>query len=464
MMKAVPPANPFICILAWVACGLFTTARAVDGLEGLGQKAQEEIESIDTQAQFKKADLGRKYVTALEALEKKLAEAGKLDAIVNLRAEIEEVKKSGGTTGHQDKELAELRDKYLKSLEGIDAAVKTSHAKVVEELSKGIREQEVVLTKAGKVDEALKLRTEGGQLVLRLSGGAAADSVPFADDPRADSAPGLKALEAIPMPTQQPPAVENPFSGIKGSWVKSMTVPTAKQKIREPIYIGDRNKGKWAHVVVSPHSIWSGAERGLVHLHAGGLAATKSRFENLELGADHACRFDFSNCAFTDCKFPKIGWWHDGGRFFAKHHFENCYFKGSYSRTLTVQHNGIRAQACVFEGIDFPTMRFQKNQPADFVNDKWLRVVHCRFVKCKIPLSFLLLTRDCIFENCIIADDIDRGDDVEITKPIEVDLYVSNTQIRVNKLPAAVKLNQKKYNELKGVTVPTAASLEAMMR
>ena len=463
-MKAIPPMNSLICILAWVAFGLFTTAHAVDGLDELGKKAQEEIESIDTQAQFKKVDLGEKYVTALEALEKKLAESGKLDAIVNLRAEIEEVKKSGGTTSHQDKELAELRDKYLKSLEGIDAGAKTARAKVVAELSKAIRDQEIVLTKAGKVDEALKLRSEGGQLVLRLSGGAAADSVPFADDPRADSAPGLKSLEAIPMPTQQPPPFVNPFSGIEGAWVKSMTVPTAKQKIREPIYIGDRNKGKWAFVVVSPHSIWSGAERGLVHLHAAGLAATKSRFENLELGADHACRFDFSMCAFTDCKFPKIGWWHDGGRFFAKHHFENCYFKGSYSRTLTVQHNGIRAQACVFEDIDFPTYRFQKNQPADFVNDKWLRVVHSRFVKCKIPLSFLLLTRDCIFENCIISDDIDRGDDVAITKPIEIDMYVSNTQIRVNKLPAAVKLNQKKFNELKGVTVPTAASLEAMMR
>jgi hypothetical protein len=257
--------------------------------------------------------------------------------------------------------------------------------------------------------------------------------------------------------------VENPFS-IEGNWVKSMAVPTVKQKIREPLYLGDRNKNLWVHVVVSPHSVWSGAERGLVHLHAGSLVATKCRFENLELGADHANRFYFSNCAFTNCKFPKIGWWHDGGWFFAKHYFENCHIKGSYSGTLTVQHNGIRAQTCVFEGIDFPTIRFQKHQPADFVNDKWLRIVNSRFVKCKIPLSFLLLTRDCIFENCIVADDIDRGDDVEISKPIEIDLYVSNVQMRVNKLPAAVKLNQKKYNELKGVTIPTAASLEAMMR
>ena len=201
-----------------------------------------------------------------------------------------------------------------------------------------------------------------------------------------------------------------------------------------------------------------------MQLHAASLIATKSQFENLEMGADHANRFFFLNCAFTDCKFPKIGSWHDGGWFFAKHYFENCYFKGSYADNLNFQLNGIRAQTCVFEGIDFPTYRFQKHQPGDFVNDKWLRVVNCRFVKCKIPLSFLLLTRDCIFESCIIAEDIDRGDDAEITKPIEIDVYVSNLQLRVNKMPAAVKINQRKYNELKGVTVPTAASLLAMMR
>ncbi len=462
-MKALFPPNSQIGFLALLACGLITAAHAADGIDQLRKGAEKEIEFIDTQTQFKKVELGRKYVTALGSLEKKLAEAGKLDAIVNLRAEIDEVKKSGGTTNHQDKALVELRDKYLKSLEGIDAGVKASRAKVVEGLAKKIREEEIALTKAGKVNEALKLRREGGQLLLQFSGGAAADSIPFADDPRADTAPGLKSLEPIELPAERPPVVDNPFA-IEGNWVKSMTVPALKQKIREPLYLGDRNKKQWVHVVVSPHSIWSGAERGLVHLHAGSLVATKSRFEKLELGADHANRFYFSNCAFTDCKFPKIGWWHDGGWFFAKHYFENCHIKGSYSGTLTVQHNGIRAQTCVFEDIDFPTIRFQKRQPADFVNDKWLRVVNSRFVKCKIPLSFLLLTRDCIFENCIIAEDIDRGDDVEITKPIEIDMYVSNTQIRVNKLPTAVKLNQKRYNELKGVTVPTAASLEAMMR
>jgi hypothetical protein len=430
--------------------------------ETIRKSAMEEVATADTATLFRKAELSQKYIAALANLEKTLAAGGDLDLIVHLREERDSVQKTGDPSVHQDKPLVQIREKYVKSMTAIDAEMKTSRAKVAEAIAKKIREQEAVLTKAGKVDEALALRKSGESLMLEISGGTAADAVAFADDPRAGALPNLNPLEPIKIPEDSPPMAENPFA-IKGAWLKSLTVPVAKQKIREPIILGDRNKNIWVHVVVSPNSIWSGAERGKVHLYAAGFVATKSRFDTLEFGADHANRYYFQNCALTDCRFPKIGWWHDGGNFFAKHYFENCHIKGSYSGTLTVQHNGIRAQTCVFEDIEFPTIRFQKHQPANLVNEKWLRIINCRFVKCKLPLSFLLLTRDCLFENCVFSDDIDRGNDVEITKPIKIDMYVSNCQLRINKLPAAVTLNQKRFNELKGVTIPTAASLAEMM-
>ncbi|RYD38287.1 MAG: hypothetical protein EOP85_17085, partial [Verrucomicrobiaceae bacterium] len=417
-MKIRFPILARLGFLAIAVLGSMTASRAAGVLDQLRKNATDEIELADTQAMFKRAELGQKYAAALEALEKTLATAGQLDVIVNVREERQAVTTTGEVTNHQDKPLVELRAKYLKSMEGIDAGMRASRGKVVESLSKKIREQESILTKAGKVEEALELRKEGGQLMLQLSGGSNADSVAFADDPRSSGSPDLKSLEKIKLPPEQPPVSENPFA-IKGPWVTAMTVPTAKQKIREPITVGHREENKWATIVVSPHSIWSGAKRGKVHMAAGTFIATKSRFENLELGADHANRFYFANCAFTNCTFPKVGWWHDGGWFWAKHYFENCYFKGSYAKNLVHQWNGLRADTCVFEDVEFPTFRWNQHQPADFVNDKWLKVVNSRFVKCKIPLSFLLLTRDCIFENCVISADIDRGDDAEITKPIE---------------------------------------------
>lgn len=450
--------------LALVVCVGMLIPSLVSGsepLDSISKAAKEQVATADTATLFKKADLSQKYIAALTNLEKTLAAGGDLDLIVHLREERESIQKTGDSSGHQDKPLLQIREKYLKSMTAIDAEMKASRAKAVEGIAKKLREQEAILTKAGKVDEALVLRKDGQSLMLEVSGGAAADAVAFADDPRAKSSPNLNPLEPIQIPAEKPPVAENPFSS--GAWLTGMTVPVAKQRIREPIILGDRNKNIWVHVLVSPHSVWSGVERGKVHLYAASFLATKSRFESLEFGADHANRFFFQNCAFTNCRFPKIGWWHDGGDFFAKHYFENCHIKGSYSGKLTVQENGIRAQTCVFEDIEFPTIRFQKRQPADFVNEKWLRIINCRFVKCKIPLSFLLLTRDCVFENCVFSEDIDRGDDVEITKPIKIDLYVSNCQMRINKLPPAVTLNQRQYGELKGIIIPTAVSLAEMM-
>ncbi|MEO5915420.1 MAG: hypothetical protein ABIS50_14395 [Luteolibacter sp.] len=470
-MKAIPNVHSFKSTLfiftnrlaSLICSGLMIIgiSSAAEPFDGISKTAKEEVSAADTATLFKKADLSQKYTAALTNLEKTLAAGGDLNLIVHLREERDSIQKTGDPSSHQDKPLVQIREKYLKSMTAINAETKASRAKTVESTARKLREQETALTKAGKVDEALTLRKNGESLMLEISGGTAADAVSFTDDPRAKSLPNLNPLEPIQIPAERPPVVEKPFS--TGSWLTSMTVPVAKQNIREPIILGDRNKNIWINVVVSPYSVWSGADRGKVHLYAASFLATKSRFENLEFGADHANRFYFQNCALTNCRFPKIGWWHDGGDFFAKHYFENCYIKGSYSGKLTVQENGIRAQTCVFEDIEFPTIRFQKHQPADLVNEKWLRIITCRFVKCKIPLSFLLLTRDCMFENCVFSDDIDRGDDEEITKPIKIDLYVSNCQMRINKLPPAVTLNQKQYGELKGVTIPTADSLAEMM-
>lgn len=441
------------------SCIVFSSSSlAQDVLDHLRKTGDAEVAMAEAEGKLKKMDLAQKYAAALGNLEKTLAASGELDPIVHLREEQESVKSTGEPTAHDDKPLVELRTKYLKSRDGIDAVTKAARAQVSEGMVKKIREQEAALTKAGKVEEALNLRKEGEQLVLQLSGNSAGDSVAFSDDPRATSANTQNPLEAIELPKETPPVVENPFA-IKGDWLTSMTVPTLKQRIREPIYLGDRNKNIWIDVVVSPHSIWSGADRGKVELHYANFIATKSRFENLEMSGDDRCHFYFTNCAFTNCDFPKIGWW----RGTMKHYLEDCYIKGNRSGVSSVENNAIRAQNCVFEDVEFPTIRYVKRQPADFVNEKWLKVVNCRFVKCKIPLSYLLITRDCVFENCVILEDIDRGDDVDITKPIEIDMYVSNTQIRVNKIPAAVKLNQKKYGELKGVTIPTAVSLTEMM-
>ncbi len=436
---------------------------AQQAAEGLRKAADNEIQAADTEAMFKKVDLTLKYSTALEGLEKTLAASGQLDAIIHVREEREAVKKSGETTAHTDKPLVELREKYQKGVEAIDSGLKAARGKVMESLAKRLREQETALTKAGKIDDALALRKDGDKMMLELSGGAGADAVPFADDPRAKMSPTANPLGAIKIPEEKPATFATAFQ-IEGRWLESMTVPVAKQKVREAIVIGDRMKKKWPLVVLSPGSMWSGADQGRVELSGCNFVARKCKFESLTLGADHACIFYFQNCSFNDCTFPKAGVWY-GGDHAAKFYLESCHVKGSYAKGINFVDHGVRVESSVFEGAEMPHVNFVKHQPADIVNDKWFRVVGSRFIQCKVPLSFVLITRDCLFEGCTFENDMEKDAGAWVTKPYEAVIYSSNTKSRMRDLPANVKFTEKSYNELKGVTVPTAVSLaDAMAR
>lgn len=88
----------------------------------------------------------------------------------------------------------------------------------------------------------------------------------------------------------------------------------------------------------------------------------------------------------------------------------------------------------------------------------------CRFVKRVIPVSFLQITRDCVFENRVFTDDPAKpADEAEITKPIEIVLHVKGCKSKITGLPGTVKLTEKPDTALKGVVIPTSAALTGMM-
>jgi hypothetical protein len=102
-------------------------------------------------------------------------------------------------------------------------------------------------------------------------------------------------------------------------------------------------------------------------------------------------------------------------------------------------------------------MNFRGKEPANYVNERWLRIVNCRFVKCTLPISFLLLTRDCVYENCTFIEDAEPME--ELKKPIEINLYVKGSKSKIRVYPAYVVLNQLPDTDMKDIRVPTAASL-----
>lgn len=461
--------NRIMGVLAIGAFALFAmtsafASPAADPLQQAANSAKAEIATAEAAATTKKADLAKKYLLALANLEKTLASSGALDDILHLREEKESIEKSGSTTAHTDKALVEVRDKYLKGLATIDDEIKAVRVKATATFTKKAQEQETFLTKSLKVEQALAVRKQAAQLAAELNGGAPA--VPGAAENQSifdlAETPSIKPLKPIKLPEKTPAIVQQPFS-LKGTWLIDMTVPAMKQKLKNTLMIGDRGKQAWPLVVLSPGSAWTGGDSANLDLSAGKLLATKSSFDKLRLLADLSSEFYFKNCFFDDCRFGKGGVWY-GSDMAAKFYLEGCVIKGKFAHPLNIVDNGLRIENCVFDDVELPTFKFRKKQPADYINASWLRVANTRFVKCKVPMSFLLLTRDCVFENCILMDDKEKpSSEEEITKPLEITVYLKTSVMKINNIPAKVTLTQKGESELKGVTVPTISTLTPLL-
>ncbi|MBX3739471.1 MAG: hypothetical protein KF712_00665 [Akkermansiaceae bacterium] len=432
-------------------------AQASEFVEKLKESASAEIEKSETDALFKQAELSQRYVAALKTLEEKVRATGDLEALIRVREEAESITKSGQTTSHADKGIADLREKYIAARDVIMKDANAARAKVVESLAKTIREKQATLTKAGQVDEALAVRKEGEQMLLELSAGMQSQGVEFEEDSRSTGPVELKDLPKIEIPSVTPPLVEKPFA-LKGRWLESMTVPPLKQRISDGVMIGERNKGQWANIIVPKGTVWSGKTNILTNW--GTIVATKATFDGLSFLGDHACKSFYLNCWINDCGFNKGGWWY-GGDQATKFYFENCIVTNRLALAWNVVDVGFRARACVFEKVDLPPISFRDREPANYLNHPWFRFENCRFVDCKVPSSFVLVTRNCIFQNCIFVDDQGLK---EGQKPIEVVIYQGpGGRYDISKLPKNVTITRKPDTEWKGETIPTAQALRDMM-
>lgn len=443
--------RPWLAVFAFSCC-----LPAGAQIEGLKNEAMKKIEDFETEALFKEVDLSKKYVAALGALEARFTNEGNLDAIVRIREEKESVSKTGQTTSHADAPLVELREKYVNAKKVIRDEVDALRRSVSEEVSKQLKDQESALVKAGKVEEALAFRKEGEALLGEIDAGVPAGDEEVFDDPREGI---LSPLRAVTVPDRKPPAADRPFSSNR--WLEAMTVPAVKQRIGENLWIGDRQKGKWTLVVIPKGTTWV-SNRGVrvITISAGNVVATKATFEDLTLLADLSCHYYFLNCSLDGCGFGKGGNWY-GQDQAAKFYFENCVVTGRFSQAANIRDHGFRGQNSVFEKIDLPAVNYRNSEPIRYLNHPWMKFANCRFVNCKVPSSFALLTRDCIFENCTFVDDADL---TEVKRPIEVTLYLdAGCRWNISKLPPTVTFVRKTDKDLTGVSVPNAASLRQMM-
>jgi hypothetical protein len=397
-------------------------------------------------------------MSPLKGLEAKLTTSGDLDAIIRVREEIESITKSGEVTNHQDPAITVLRDKYAAARNAIMKDANDARAKVTDAMSRTLKDRESALTKSGQVEQALAVRKEGEHMLLEFSAGMQSASVEFVEDPRETASIEPRELKKITVPTTAPPLFEKPF-GIKGTWLESMSLPPLKQRISEKIVIGNRGQKKWPTIVIPKGTVWSGRDTEIFS-SAGYIIATKGSFEKLKFLGDLASDSYFINCSFDECAFNKAGGWF-GWDQATKFYFENCVVSKRLALKWYYVDVGFRARTSVFEKIDLPVVSFGEKEPADYLNHPWFKFENCRFVDCKVPASFVLATRDCIFQNCVFVDDpnLKQG-----SKPLEVVAYVTpGGRYDISKLPKNLTISRKQDTERKGDPIPTAQALRDMM-
>ena len=79
--------------------------------------------------------------------------------------------------------------------------------------------------------------------------------------------------------------------------------------------------------------------------------------------------------------------------------------------------DAIDVSYCTFNQVTFPDFRFETDAVKELASGK-LAIKHCRFVRCEVPLSVLLLTEGCVFERCKFVK-------TPVNKPLYEDVEIS---------------------------------------
>ena len=235
-------------------------------------------------------------------------------------------------------------------------------------------------------------------------------------DPKPDPDP-MPAPEAAPVPAPAAKPEENaggqpaayvlkpnrktgPDAALlrKELWDKDVTLRTGTYRLKDTISVTNQ---PGPTVTLETGTV---VKDGTLFLAQGKLVADGCLFEEVTLAADLGGEFDFKNCYFDECRQAKAGRYISMALYSARWNFNNCVFDDTFAQNWNTVGYGVTASYCTFNKIEFPDLKFY-NKTAPETRSEKLKFRHCRFIRCEIPLSVLLITEQCVFENCKILKD-----------------------------------------------------------
>lgn len=209
----------------------------------------------------------------------------------------------------------------------------------------------------------------------------------------------------------------------EGGWRGAVNIAPGNYSPKHPIILGAKANPKDeglqpASVTSSPGTAIKGAD---ILIDEGTWESVGTHFKDCAIRIDLGGDFNAKRSLFENCALSKGGAWFVAW-FSSKWSFDQCVFTGQFIAPIPVHDIGMKVTNCSFYDVDLSTVSYKTDAGTERSKD-WMQVENCRFVHCKVPESFLLMTENCVFDGCTFG----RADDsIPITTPVTMTVNLVN--------------------------------------
>ncbi len=343
--------------------------------------------------------LNANYIAALQRESAKVQSSGNLEELLQFRKEIERVTEFGtpGTDPYPGADS--LRTKYSEAVTAFTEQNWIEKAKVAVRHATELEELKIELTKDGDLATAMKV----DQI---LKGLEISEPSPPSVRPASN---GVFATNTV---------VDSPiFEG--DAFHGELELERGVYKLNGQVMLGsdvpEKREDRFGNVVAPAGTVFQGGE---LFINNGSLRATQGLFQGVDLNVDLHGEFVGTDCIFDEGKLRKGGAW-SVKYYSAKWTLDNCVLHKCFVDPFRPRANGVKITGCTIIGASLSAGEYYET-PVEESEHEWRKVERCLFIDCEIPESFLLMTEDCVFDNCTFIEDID---DVNPEKSATVKLY-----------------------------------------
>ncbi len=386
------------------------------------------------------------YRAALERLQDTLQAEGALEELLEVRGDLASLQTGGqpGTAETKNARLTKLRGIFTESRQSIVARQAAAMQQVSMTYKSALEALVPELTKAGKVEDAVKAKAMAAAIKVDDGGaevaGAGRPGNGFNDDDTSGGIPGageipVKVTSRAEQRLAEVPEIEAPPVGddifSNSDWPLLVAIPKGDFKIEGKVEI---KKETGRVLAIAEGSTFRGKGKTPYWNVGNSLTTGKLlKFQDINFSGNLGSKLYFEQCTFKDMLLGKGGGWF-GGAFMSRWQFRNCAIEGSFSDVWGSRHTGVQMLGCRIERVKFPSIEYHnEDEPSAIALNDEMMILESYFYQCEIPVSVLSLTEDCVFVDCRFVDD---PEPLTFAEKVKRTLKVENCEVKYAPIPA----------------------------